>query len=547
MLKKITVTAALMAAMAASAAVSRAQYPTIPPDVQAQAQRKSAAMNQRSDEAWAKAQPAIEEWAKKGKPYIPWAAKPSDLPQAGIAAFPGAEGGGAYSFGGRGGRVYVVTTLQDGGPGSFREACEAGGPRIVVFNVSGIIHLKEKLRVRAPYITINGASAPGDGVCIAGDTVELETHDVIIRHMRFRRGQTWVGDRNDSIGGNPIGNIMIDHVSASWGLDECMSMYRHMWTPAPGQRELKLATVNITIQNSIFSEALNTYNHAFGSTIGGYNSTFHHNLWASNGGRNPSVGMNGDFSFVNNVLFNWVHRSVDGGDHLSYFNIINNYYKPGPATPKGQPIAWRILKPESQRGAQGVENFGRAYVAGNIVEGNERVTKDNWDGGVQPEARAPVQDVLAQVKMAQPFPMAKVTVMPAREAFDHVLAGSGATLPRRDAVDERIVQTVRTGQVQVTVDPTLAEELRRLGCPAVHIEKIVELAPRGIITKPEQVGGYPYYSGSPYQDGDSDGMPDAYETSHGLNPADASDASKDSGDGYTNIEKFLNGLTRSAF
>ncbi len=123
-----------------------------------------------------------------------------------------------YSFGGRGGPVMVVTNLNDDGPGSFRAACEAGGPRIVVFNVAGIIQLKNRIRIRAPYITIAGNTAPGDGVCIAGNTVELETHDVIIRHMRFRRGQTDPSDRNDSIGGNPIGNIMIDHVSASWAL-----------------------------------------------------------------------------------------------------------------------------------------------------------------------------------------------------------------------------------------------------------------------------------------------------------------------------------------
>jgi hypothetical protein len=195
-----------------------------------------------------------------------------------------------------------------------------------------------------------------------------------------------VGERNDSIGGNPVGNIMIDHVSASWGLDENMSMYRHMFdhdgddaTP-----ELKLPTVNITIQNSIFSEALNTYHHSFGSTIGGSNSTFHHNLWACNAGRNPSVGMYGDFTFANNVLFNWRHRTVDGGDQRSYYNIINNYLKPGPVTPSGEPISYRLLKPESERSKTVVDNFGKAYVAGNIVEGNARVSKDNWNGGVQP-------------------------------------------------------------------------------------------------------------------------------------------------------------------
>ena len=159
--------------------------------------------DRRSEDAWQKALPVVKQWEAKGKPYIPWAAKPDDLPQAPLPAFPGAQGGGMYSFGGRGGKVFVVTTLNDGGPGSFREAVEAGGPRIVVFNVAGIIKLNERIRIRAPYITIDGSSAPGDGVCIAGDTVELETHDVIIRHMRFRRGNTWVGDRNDSLGGNP--------------------------------------------------------------------------------------------------------------------------------------------------------------------------------------------------------------------------------------------------------------------------------------------------------------------------------------------------------
>ncbi len=254
-------------------------YPKIPKQQFAEAQAKLEAADKLSDERFAAAMPIIQQWAERGKPYLPAAEKPSDLPQAAIPAFPGAEGGGKFSFGGRGGRVLVVTNLQDDGPGSFRFACEQAGPRIVVFNVAGIIQLQSRVRVRAPYITIAGNTAPGDGVCIAGNTVELETHDIVIRHMRFRRGALDAADRNDSIGGNPIGNIMIDHVSASWGLDENMSMYRHMYRPPGGGPDLKLPTVNITIQNSIFSEALNTYHHAFGSTIGGLNSTFHHNLW----------------------------------------------------------------------------------------------------------------------------------------------------------------------------------------------------------------------------------------------------------------------------
>src|SRR5690349_19437949 len=193
-LQKIVFVALLLGLCAHERA--RGQYPYLHEDVRQEAAKRKSESDRRSDEAWQKALPIVKDWEKKGKPYIPWAAKPGDLPQAPIPAFPGAQGGGMYSFGGRGGKVFVVTNLDDSGAGSFREALEAGGPRIVVFNVAGIIRLKDRIRVRAPYITINGGSAPGDGVCIAGDTVELETHDVVVRHMRFRRGNTWVGDRN---------------------------------------------------------------------------------------------------------------------------------------------------------------------------------------------------------------------------------------------------------------------------------------------------------------------------------------------------------------
>ncbi|TWT97677.1 hypothetical protein Pla108_18290 [Botrimarina colliarenosi] len=510
------------------------QYPTVPKDVASESQRRLQEVFKRSDAAWAEAQPAIEAASKEGKPFLPGAKRPEDLPQAEIPAFPGAQGGGMYSFGGRGGKVFVVTTLADDGPGSFREALEAGGPRIVVFNVAGIIELKSRLIVRAPYLTINGATAPGDGVCIAGDTVELETHDVVIRHLRFRRGATWVGDRNDALGGNPVGNIMLDHVSASWGLDENLSMYRHMYQPPDGGPDQKLPTVNITIQNSIFSEGLDTYNHAFGSTLGGYNSTFHHNLWACNSGRNPSVGMIYDFTFVNNVLYNWRHRTVDGGDHRSFYTLINNYYKPGPATPKGERISHRLIKPEQRRTPYYVLDYGKVYVAGNVVEGNDRVTADNWDGGVQvdvPQPREPLKkgsrvpseaEVIAEVRSDTPYPHSYLEIQIAEDAYETVLENAGATLPRRDAVDERLVEMVRTGTV------TYEEG-------------------KGIITDIAQVGGYPEYDGEPYADADSDGMPDDWEASNGLNPNDASDAAGDlNGDGYTNVEDFLNGLDPTA-
>src|SRR5699024_9643269 len=263
---------------------AQAQYPSIPEDREAWAVAKMKKIESRSDSIWQEVLPTVMEQALNGRPYLPYASMPSHLPQAEIPAFPGAEGGGSYTPGGRGGEVYVVTSLKDSGPGTFREALEAGGARTVVFNVSGIIRLESPIYIRAPYLTIAGQTAPGDGVCVAGESVKINTHDVIIRHMRFRRGETEVTRRDDALGGPAVGNIMIDHVSASWGLDENLSIYRNIFNT--GDERKKLPTVNITIQNTISAEGLDTYNHAFGSTIGGHNSTFMRNLWANNVGRN---------------------------------------------------------------------------------------------------------------------------------------------------------------------------------------------------------------------------------------------------------------------
>lgn len=517
-------------------------YPRLSSEQFAQSQAKLKAADERSDAVFAMALPELERWTAKGKPYIPSAALPNELPQASIAAFPGAEGGGKFSFGGRGGRVLVVNNLNDSGPGSFREACEAVGPRTILFNVAGIIQLKDRIRIRCPYVTISGGTAPGDGVCIAGNTVELETHDIIIRHMRFRRGATDAGDRNDSIGGNPIGNVMIDHVSASWGLDENMSMYRHMFKDPQGGPDLKLPTVNITIQYSIFSEALNTYHHAFGSTIGGLNSTFHHNLWACNTGRNPSVGMYGDFTFANNVIFNYRHRTIDGGDHRSLFNIINNYFKPGPGTPT-TPIAYRILKPESERSKTVVDNFGKAYVAGNIIEGYPEVSTDNWSGGVQPDSRSPVESALSHIRVSQPFQHTAFAIEPAHDALQHVMEGVGAILPKRDAVDVRVVEMVRSGRVaNSTANPESLEKAKAVKYAPQYIDELAHGVLLGYITDPSEVGGYPVYTGTPYVDSDQDGLSDQWETQHGLNPQNAEDAIVDSDrDGYTNVEEYING------
>ena len=535
-----------------------AQYPQVTSEANARWAAKAQYEDSMSNLAWQKALPIIEEEARHGRPYVQWAHRPYDLPQAEIPAFPGAEGGGMYTIGGRGGKVYVVTNLNDRGPGSFREACEAGGARIVVFNVAGVIRLETPINVRAPYITIAGQTAPGDGVCIAGESFQVNTHDVIVRHMRFRRGETGVEHREDSFGGNPVGNIMIDHCSCEWGLDENISFYRHMYDESEGQYKntpSKYPTVNVTIQNTISAKALDTYNHAFGSTLGGENAAFIRNLWASNCGRNPSVGWNGIFNFVNNVVYNWVHRTADGGDYSAQFNFINNYYRPGPATPTEGPISHRILKPESGRSKLDHHVYGRVYAVGNVMEGYPEITADNWAGGIQVEDYDGCNGHESYMRQMRPAAMPYLQIMSAQDAYDYVLQNAGATLPCRDIVDQRIIEEVRTktpyyvedavqyqGDVSGLSSKSQAEDgsfkYRRMSHDSYKL---------GIITDPRQMGGYPAYKGEPRTDTDGDGMPDEWERTNGLNPNDPSDANGDvNGDGYTNIEKWINGIPTSS-
>lgn len=437
-----------------------------------------------------------------------------------IPAFPGAWGGGMFTTGGRGGKVLAVTNLNDSGPGSLRAALEAEGPRLVVFRVAGTIELKSNLNIDHPDITIAGQSAPGDGICIAHQSLNINTHNVIVRHLRARRGMPQGGQGSDNIGGNPVAQIIIDHCSTSWGMDENLSLYRYM-KAMPDGTAVKLSVQNLTIQWTISSEALNAGNHAFGGTWGGQDSTFHHNLFACNTARNPSIGMSGEFDFRNNVLFNWGHRSIDGGDETSLINIINNYYKPGPAT--REETVSRIARIESRSmyspgSLWAAGNWypktekrpGKWYVAGNVMEGSPEVTKNNWAGMVGPEDLARVNTPF------EGWPVAQET---AAQAFASVLAKAGATLPRRDAVDTRIAEMVRSGKVTA--------------------------GKGGIIKDPEEVGGFPKLSYSPADvpvDTDGDGMPDIWETKQGLDPSSEQDGAADADkDGYTNVEEFLNG------
>jgi pectate lyase len=470
-----------------------------------------------------------------------------------VPSFPGAEGWGAITPGGRGGQVIRVTNLNDSGPGSFRAAVEASGPRTVVFDVAGTIQLQSEVSITNPFLTIAGQTAPGGGITIAGETVSLDTNDIIVRYMRFRRGfdRNDPNPRRDDALGSDVtpGNIMIDHVSASWGLDENMSIYR--WKNEAGN---VLPTHNVTIQWSISSEALNEFNHAFGATWGGKGVNYHHNLFASNTGRNPSISWSHMIDFRNNVLFNWQHRTIDGAGPEAHVNLINNYFQPGPATNSGD-LQHRIVKPEVRRQtgeAQSTAGPGKAgwwYVDGNHVVGNPTVTADNWNGGVQwdtdvapyPGPGPGAGDGMAQhpewsrseepmLSLSIPFDprdphdqdvpqLPTISTQSALAAYHLVLAGAGASLAR-DAVDLRVIQSVSSGIA--TAGPS----------------------GNGIINHPDDVGGYPeipWVERPADWDTDGDGMPDHWERAHGLDPNDPADGHGDfANDGYTNFEHYLN-------
>ncbi|MDH7460173.1 pectate lyase [Chitinophagaceae bacterium 26-R-25] len=414
-------------------------------------------------------------------------------------AFPGAEGFGKYTTGGRGGKVWVVTNLNDAGPGSLREAVEAKGPRIIVFAVSGTIELASKLAVKNGDITIAGQSAPGDGICLKNYSFIVEADNVIVRYMRSRLGAE-KHQEDDAMGGTrQHNNIIIDHCSASWSVDETASFYHNR---------------NFTMQWCIVAESLNNSvhskgEHGYGGIWGGESATFHHNLLADHKSRNPRFSGSATtpnqpdelVDFCNNVIFNWGENSSYGGEKGSY-NMVCNYYKPGPAT-KGK-IADRIIQPWSP--------LGKFYVFGNVVEGNASVSINNWNGGVQTVS-------LDSAKALAPFEVEKVKYTSAKDAYAAVLKYAGAN-KFRDAADQRVVEQARTGKATTGKNRN------------------------GIIDSPEDVGGWPELRSLPAPiDSDKDGMPDEWETAHGLNPNNANDAAAYTLDKqYTNLEMYLNGL-----
>lgn len=440
-----------------------------------------------------------------------------------VLAFPTAEGYGKYTIGGRGGKVYEVTNLNDSGDGSLRAAIEAKGPRTVVFRVSGTIDLKSALRIKNPYITIAGQTAPGDGICIKRYPLNIDTDEVIIRYIRIRLGDESKRS-DDAIMARYRKNIILDHISASWSVDETMSIYH---------------CENVTIQWCMITESLSQSthtkgSHGFGGIWGSNYSTYHHNLLAHHSSRNPRWASGSGFNdYRNNVCFNWGYNSSYGGEKQQNgnqkfsditVNFVGNYYKPGPATIPGS-VSHRLVNP----GSRGDNDYGKWYVSGNVMVGNEKVTADNWDGGVQPKGGSKVFD---KIRLDKPWDAMKIDEQSPAEAYEAVLANAGCTKPVRDAVDVRIVDEVRIGYA--TFEGKSYKEKGRMADLSLK---------SGIIDSQNDVGGWPELkNGVAPTDSDHDGMPDDWEIENGLNPNDELDGNKITKNGYTNLENYLNSI-----
>ncbi len=446
---------------------------------------------------------------------------PSNIEEIKLSAFPGAEGFGKYATGGRGGKVVEVLNLEDSGYGSFRRAFSEypGEPITIVFRVSGIIELKSAIKVNRSNITIAGQSAPGDGICIKGHSFIINgartggNHgNIIMRYLRFRPG----GTDPSGIYGLDMENchdVIVDHCSFSWANEECAALYD---------------TKNTTVQWCIVSEGLWNAGHAkgtrsYGGVWGGQYASFHHNLIAHQNSR--AIRFNGArahdtlavVDYRNNVIYNWGNNNACAGGSIeivggkSQINIVNNYYKPGPAAPN-------VIKfCQADYNEEGTFGVGQWYMSGNVMVGYNNLTQDNWAGldlAKIPEA----SQALAVSNEA--FSVELVETGTALEAYDSVLSQAGANLPQRDIVDERVVAETKAGTA------TGSGSFGKLG----------------IIDDPISVGGWPTYISKEVKDSDHDGIPDEWEELNGLdkyNPADRNQLDKT---GYTMLEIYLNNI-----
>jgi len=451
-------------------------------------------------------------------------------------AFPGAEGGGMYTTGGRGGRVLHVTTLEDDGKeGSLRWACTQNYPRTIVFDVAGTIELKSQLVVNCKDCTIAGQTAPGDGICLKNYTFRVSASNVIVRFIRCRMGDE-CRTEDDAIqvmshDDDKYSNIIIDHCSVSWSTDECASFY--------GMK-------NFTFSWNIVSESLRVSihdkgTHGYGGIWGGNDACYHHNLLAHHDSRNPRVDhdyvstQKGPVSIVNNVVYNWMGNTCYGGESANttgtfrMYNFVGNYYKPGPAT-NGK---YHFIDPTASCSncttAMSCSTIvpGHFYMTGNYMYGKSAISADNWSGTTAGGS------LISTIKSETPFSCTSnptyLTSHSAEEAFSVVLAYAGAS-HERDAIDERIATETRNG--------TATYKGSKSGIS-------------GLIDTQTDVGGYLTYTFSDsdvkLKDSDADGMPDWFEEEFGLSKTDPSDAAGinlDINGRYTNLEMYLHYLVK---
>ena len=435
-------------------------------------------------------------------------------------AFPGAEGFGRITTGGRGGRVVYVTNLNDSGSGSLRDAVEQTGARYILFKTSGTIQLQSNLTIRNGNVTIAGQTAPGDGITIRDYSVVVNTSNVIIRFMRFRMGDA-AANEGDALGGTNDENIIVDHCSMSWSTDECVSFY--------GNKNFTLQWCFITesLNNSVHEKGA----HGYGGIWGGERASFHHNLLAHHNSRNPRFGLGDGLStgenelvdLRNNVIYNWGSNSAYGAEGMNV-NIVNCYYKPGPVTSKVERII--AIDKGDDPSAAVFDQWGTFYIDGNFMEGSANATADNWTYGVYNQFHSKYGTVSnedkAAMRLISPLDIENnVVTHTAQQAYEKVLAYAGASLVR-DAVDLRIASEVTNGTFTYS------------GSKGSN---------NGIIDSHTDVGGWPALNSAQAPlDTSGDGMPDNWKISQGLDPTKVETNGRDLHVGYDNIEIYLASL-----
>ena len=465
-----------------------------------------------------------------------------------LPAFPGAEGHGRYTSGGRGGAVYHVTNLEDDKDnppyGSLRYCLNKSGARTIVFDVAGTIFLDDYLDIKQGNVTIAGQTAPGEGICIAGYPVRISSSNVIMRFIRVRMGDLHLEVEDDALGGRAISNVIVDHCSCSWSIDECVSFY--------GDK-------NFTMQWCIISESLRYSNHqkgghGYGGIWGGPSASFHHNLLAHHSSRTPRLGHDYQVPEVdnvdlrNNVIYNYGAVVGAYGAEGMNANIINCYYKPGPSTKTGSTRRSMIMgiSPNDPNGDSYDPlrpKWGEYFISGNWCSSRSDIyatptdayeracSQDNWNYGIYNSISASITAAEKKaMRRSQPLDAGLVTTHSAQNAFEKVLATAGCSLDR-DIIDERIVKETREGKA------TFKGNVSKVGG---IIDSQNDLKPSGA---PADWSAWPSLEGGEKpKDTDQDGMPDEWEEARGLNPKYPLDRNNKHESGYTYLEVYINSL-----